>query len=100
MKSAMRPNAAELVEETLLWMIASRRLEVDAGDLAVLLALELVSSLAAYNRAPLAVILATIAAAAPTRDAIQRDANRRGARPPPLSVAKLIAIAPGACQLH
>ena len=101
MKSAMRTNAAELAEETLLWMIdPSRRLEVDAGDLAILLALELVSSLAAYNRAPLAVILATIAAAAPTRDAILRDANRRGARPPPLSVAKLIAIAPGACRLH
>jgi hypothetical protein len=101
MKSAMRPNAAELAEETLLWMIdPSRRLEVDAGDLAILLALELVSSLAAYNRAPLAVILATIATAAPTRDAILRDANRRGARPPPLSVAKLIAIAPGACRLH
>jgi hypothetical protein len=67
MKSAMRPNAAELAEETLLWMIdPSRRLEVDAGDLAILLALELVSSLAAYNRAPLVVILATIAAAAPT----------------------------------
>ena len=61
----------------------SRRLEVDAGDVAILLALELVSSLAAYNRAPLAVILPTIAAAAPTRDAILRDANRRGARPPP-----------------
>ena len=95
------PDAAELAEETLLWMIdRSRRLEVDAGDVASLLALELVSSLAAYNRAPLAVILATIAAAAPTRDAILRDANRRGARPPPLSVAKLIAIAPGACRLH
>ena len=76
----MRPNAAELAEETLLWMIdPSRRLEVDAGDLAILLALELVSSLAAYNRAPLAVILPTIAAAAPTRDALLRDANRRGA---------------------
>ena len=90
------PDAAELAEETLLWMIdRSRRLEVDAGDVAILLALELVSSLA-----PLAVILATIAAAAPTRDALLRDANRRGARPPPLSVAKLIAIAPGACRLH
>jgi hypothetical protein len=47
------PDAAELAEETLLWMIdRSRRLEVDAGDVASLLALELVSSLAAYNRAP------------------------------------------------
>ena len=53
----------------------------------------------AYDRAPLPVILATIAAAAPAREALLRDANRRGARPPPLSVAKLIAIAPGACRL-
>jgi hypothetical protein len=42
------PDAGELAEETLLWMIdRSRRLEVDAGDVAILLALELVSSLAA-----------------------------------------------------
>ena len=78
----------------------SRRLEVDAGGVASLLALELVSSLAAYNRAPLAFILATIAAAAPTREALLRDANRLGQRPPPLNVARLIAIAPGACRLH
>ena len=78
----------------------SRRLEVDAGDVASLLALELVSSLAAYNRAPLAFILAAIAAAAPTRDALLRDANQRGERPPPLNVARLTAIAPDACRLH
>jgi hypothetical protein len=70
------PDAADLAEETLLWMIDRCR---HAGDVASLLALELVSSLAAYNRAPLAVILPTIAAAAPTRDALLRDANRRGA---------------------
>jgi hypothetical protein len=29
-----------------------------------------------------------------------RDANRRGGRPPPFNVAKLLAIAPGACRLH
>jgi hypothetical protein len=28
-----------------------------------------------------------------------RDANRRGGRPPPFNVAKLLAIAP-ACRLH
>ena len=54
----------------------SRRLEVDAGDVANLLALELVLSLAAYNRSPVAVILPTIAAADPTRDALLRDAQR------------------------
>ena len=29
-----------------------------------------------------------------------RDANRCGGLQPPLNVAKLIAISPGACRLH
>jgi hypothetical protein len=95
------PDAAELAEEVILWMIEhSRGCGVDTGDVASLLALELVASLAAYNRAPLAVILAALAEAAPTREALVRDANRLGQRPPPLNVAKLNAIAPGACRLH
>ena len=57
-------------------------------------------SLAAYDRAPLPVILAAIAAAAPTREALVRDANRLGQRSPPLSVAKVTAIAPDVCRLH
>jgi hypothetical protein len=77
----------------------SKRCGVDTGDVASLLALELVASLAADNRAP-PVILAAIAAAAPTREALVRDANQRGERPPPLNVAKLAAIAPDACRLH
>jgi hypothetical protein len=48
----------------------------------------------------LAVILAAIAEAAPTREALVRDANQRGERPPPLNAAKLTAIAPDACRLH
>jgi hypothetical protein len=95
------PNAAELAEEVILWMIEhSRGCGVDTGDVASLLAFELVASLAAYNRAPLPVILAAIAEAAPTREALLRDANQRGERPPPLSVARLTAIAPDACRLH
>ena len=95
------PNAAELAEEVILSMIErSKRCGVDTGDVASLLALELVASLAAYNRAPLPVILAAIAAAAPTREALVRDANQLGQRPPPLNVARLVAIAPGACRLH
>jgi hypothetical protein len=95
------PDAAELVEEVILTMIErSKGCSVDTGDVAALLSLELIASLAAYDRAPLPVILAAIAAAAPTREALVRDANRLGQRPPPLSVAKLIAIAPGACRLH
>jgi hypothetical protein len=95
------PDAAELAEEVILWMIErSKGCSVDTGDVASLLALELVASLAAYNRAPLPVILAAIAEAAPTREALVRDANRLGQRPPPLKVARLIAIAPDACRLH
>jgi hypothetical protein len=95
------PDAAELAEDLILTMIErSKRLDVDAGDVASLLALELVASLAAYDRAPLPVILAAIAEAAPTREALVRDANRRGERPPPLSVARLAAIAPDVCRLH
>jgi hypothetical protein len=95
------PDAAELAEEAIRWMIErSKDCSVDTGDVASLLALELIASLAAYNRAPLPVILAAIAEAAPTREALVRDANRRGARPPPLNVARLTAIAPDACRLH
>jgi hypothetical protein len=95
------PDAAELAEEVILTMVErSKGLGVDTGDVASLVALDLVASLAAYNRAPLAVILAAIAEAAPAREALLRDANRRGERPPPLRVAKLAAIAPDACRLH
>jgi hypothetical protein len=95
------PDAAELAEEVILWMIEmSKRASIDTGDVASLLALELVASLAAYDRAPLPVILAVIAEAAPTREALVRDANQRGERPPPLNAAKLTAIAPDACRLH
>jgi hypothetical protein len=95
------PDAAELAEDLILTMIErSKGCNIDTGDVASLLALELVASLAAYNRAQLPVILATIAAAAPTREALVREANRLGQRPPPLSVARLTAIAPDACRLH
>jgi hypothetical protein len=64
---------------------AVQRLDVDTGDVASLLALELIASLAAYDRALLPIILAAIAEVAPTRGALLRDANRRGERPPPLN---------------
>ena len=95
------PDAAELAEDLILTMIErSKRASVDTGDVASLLALELIASLAAYYRAPLAVLLAAIAEAAPTREALVREANCRGERPPPLSVARLTGVAPGACRLH
>lgn len=95
------PNAAELAEEVILSMIErSKRCGVDTGDVASLLALELVASLAAYDRAPLPVILAATAEAAPTRETLVREANRLGQRPPPLNVARLVSIDPDACRLH
>jgi class 3 adenylate cyclase len=50
-------------------------------------------------RCAMPTIQAAIAAAAPTRELLLRDANRRGERPPPLNVARLTAIAPDACRL-
>ena len=50
--------------------------------------------------APLAVILAAIAAAASTREALVRGAIQLGQPSPPLSVAKLTAIGPDVCRLH
>lgn len=46
------------------------------------------------------VIIAAISAAALTCEALLRDANQRGERPPPLNVARLTAIAPDTCRLH
>ena len=95
------PDAAELAEEVILWMIErSKRASIDTGDVAALLSLELVASLAAYDRAPLPVILAATAEAAPTRETLVREANRLGQRPPPLNVARLVSIDPDACRLH
>jgi hypothetical protein len=62
------PDASSLAEDLVLSMIERcKGCGVDTGDVASLLALELVASLAAYNRAPLPVILAAIAEAAPSR---------------------------------
>jgi hypothetical protein len=47
------PDAAELAEEVILTMVErSKGLGVDTGDVACLVALDLVASLAAYNRPP------------------------------------------------
>jgi hypothetical protein len=84
---------AEMIER-------SGKLGVDPADVAGLVALDLIASLAAYGRAPVAITLAVLAAAAPTREVLLRAANARGERPPPLNVAKLTAIAPSVCRLH
>jgi hypothetical protein len=90
------PDAAEEIRMQLIER--SKGYGVDIGDVAALLSLELIASLAPYNCAPLADILAALAEAAPTREALVRGANRLGQRPPPLNVARLIA--PDACRLN
>jgi hypothetical protein len=76
------------------------RLGVDPGDAAGLLLLDLASSLMAYGRAPLGIILAVLGEAAPARAQLLVDANERGEPRPPLSAARITAIAPAACRLH
>lgn len=94
------PDAAELADDAILGMIArARRLEIDPGDVAVLIVIGLSASLVAYGRAPLPDVLAAIAEAAPAREAALREANARGVEPPSLSTAKL-AIAATSCRLH
>lgn len=84
------PDASALAEEVFLGMMhRARELDIDAGDTAALLALDLVARLAVNGRAPLKVVLDTIAAAAPAREALLRAARRRNERPAPLSVARL-----------
>lgn len=84
------PDASALAEETFLAMMhRARELGIDAGDVAALLALDLVARLAVNGRARLPVVLDAIGAAAPAREALLHDSNRRNERPPPLSVARL-----------
>jgi hypothetical protein len=95
------PDAATVAEDLVGELIErSRKLGVDPADVAALVALDLVASLEAYSRAPVAITRAVIGAAAPTRAALLRDANQTGAPRPSLNIAKLTAIAPGACRLH
>jgi hypothetical protein len=92
---------AELAEELVVFMIERcKGWGVDTGDVASLVALELVASLSAYGRAPLGVVMGALAEAAPGREVMLREANRHGERPPPLNIARLTAIAPAACRLN
>ena len=74
------PDAAELAEDVVLTMIErSKRLRASTPATSPSSWPSNWSrSLAAYDRAPLPVILAAIAEAAPTREALVRDANRLG----------------------
>ena len=73
---------------------------VDGGDAAALAALELIVRLAVYGRAPLKVVLDSIAAAATVRIKLVKDANKRNEPPPPLSVARLGPLVLDACRLN
>jgi DNA-binding transcriptional regulator YbjK len=93
-------TASELASEFVHALIArAGEVDVDAGDAAALAALDLVVRLAVYGRAPLQVVLDTIAAAAPVREALVRDANRRNQQPPPLSAARLDPLV-DSCRLN
>jgi hypothetical protein len=93
------PDPAVLAEDTVFTMLENvRRFNINAGDCAALVVLDCVARLCAYDRAPLPVILAALAASVPAREAALRDANRQGIEPPSLSTAKL-AITTG-CRLH
>ena len=82
------PTASELALEFVhALIIHAKEAGVDAGDAAALAALDLIVRLAVYGRAPLKVVLDTIAAAAPVRVKLVRDANgatssRRRSAPP------------------
>jgi hypothetical protein len=83
-------------------MIAlSRRLKVDPADIAVLTAIDMLSSLVAYGRASAPIVMSVINDVVPIRAALLDEANQRGEPRPPLSIAKLQTLAsPGVCRLH
>jgi hypothetical protein len=94
------PDPVVVAEDTIAGMIDHcAKLGIDAGDVAALTILDLTARLCAYERAPLPVVLAALAAAVPAREAVLRDANARGVELPSLGTAKL-AIAANACRLH
>jgi hypothetical protein len=96
-----QPDAGSIAEDIVLELIErSKRLDADPADVASLVAFDLVSRLAAYGRATLPVILAALGAAVPAREALLRECNKNGEPEPPLNIARLEAIAPGACRLH
>jgi hypothetical protein len=83
-------TAAELAEGFVNTMLDyAHEAGIDPGDTAAMAALDLISCLAVYGRAPLAAVLDTLARAAPARIALVKDANRRNQPPPPLGVARL-----------
>ena len=83
-------TAAEIAEGFVTTMVDyAYEAGVDQGDTAAMAALDLIACLVVYGRAPLKVVLDTLARAAPARVKLVKDANRRNEPPPPLGVARL-----------
>jgi hypothetical protein len=83
-------TASELAEDFINALLThARAIGVDGGDVAAMAALDLIARLAVYGRAPLPVVLDTLAEAAPVRVALVKDADKRNRRPPPIGFARL-----------
>ena len=79
-------------------MVHANKAELDCGNVAALAALELISGLAAFGRAPLEVVVATLGEAAKTWEVLMPDAWSRNERPPLLNVARLSPLVVETCQ--
>ena len=89
-EAADRQTAAQLAEGFVhALMIRANAAKLDAGDVAALVALDLIAGLAAFGSAPLEVVIDTLAKAARTREVLMRDAWSPNERPPPLSTGRL-----------
>jgi hypothetical protein len=95
------PDAGGIAEEILGFAILrSKAAHADLGDVVALIGLEAVAMLVAYGRASsLKEALDALAASAPVRTLLLREANGTGAPAPPLSFTRF-ALAPGACRAH
>jgi hypothetical protein len=80
--------------------LRSQDANADIGDVVALIGLEAVAMLVAYGRASsLKEALEALAASAPIRALLLREANGTGVPPPPLSLTGF-ALAPAACRAH
>ena len=98
-EAAGRQTAAQLAEGFVhALMIRANAAKLDAGDVAALVALDLIAGLAVFGRAPLEVVIDTLAKAARTREVLMRDALSRNERPPPLNTGRLSPLVIESCR--
>ena len=79
------PNA----EGSFSLIIRANAADFNAGDVAALVALDLIAGLAVFGRAPLEVVIDTLAKAARAREVLMRVAWSPNERPPPLGTGRL-----------